>query len=63
MSRHITDHDREESDAERVRAYVEIERAKKPSAATTTLQRKGRRGDDDGRRVEEFVRIERGHEA
>lgn len=63
MSRHITDHDRKGADADRVRAYLEIERAEKPSTAATTLQRKSAQNGDGGRRVEEFVRIDRGRRA
>lgn len=62
MTRHIADHERPNSDADRLRAYVEIERAEKPSKATKDLQRKGNSGADEGRRVEEFVRIEKGRE-
>jgi len=62
MTRHIADRNRTGNDGERLRAYVEIERAEKPSAATRKAQRQGETGDD-GRRVEEFVRIEKGREA
>ncbi len=63
MTRHIADHDRKGSDANRLRAYVEIERARVPSAAATKAQRQGGAAADAGRRVEEFVRIVRGREA
>ena len=62
MTRHIADHERKGEDADRLRAYVDIEKAERPSPATTALQKKGR-GADAGRRVEEFVRIEKGREA
>ncbi|MBW6506483.1 MAG: hypothetical protein K0B00_07005 [Rhodobacteraceae bacterium] len=63
MTRHIADHERKGEDADRLRAFVEIERSEKPSPATTKAQRQSGRGADAGRRMEEFVRIEKGREA
>lgn len=63
MTRHLTDRERNGSDADRLRAYVEIERAGMPKPATKKAQRQSTSGADAGRRVEEFVRIERGREA
>jgi hypothetical protein len=63
MTRHITDRDRESADNDRLRAFVEIERAEAPNPAAKKAQRQGNRGADAGRRVEEFVRIEKGREA
>ena len=62
MSRHITDRERKSSDAARLRAYLEIDRAEMPHAESLRLQRSGSHAAAAGRRVKEFVRIERQRE-
>ncbi len=64
MSRHAADKPRAASENARLRHYTEIEReAAGPRPQTKALQRRPKAPRDDGRRSQEFVRIERGDEA
>jgi hypothetical protein len=60
MSKHITDQERQVSDAARVRAYLAIERADLPNSASFRLQQKAGRHPESGRRLVEFLRIAKG---
>lgn len=64
MSRHAADKPRTAETGERLKRYTEIEReAGGPRAQTKELQRRPKEGRDDGRRAQEYVRIERGKSA
>lgn len=61
MTRHIIDRPRAGKDGDRARAYVAIERAEGgPGQAERMLHRAASTGRDDGQRMREFLRIERG---
>jgi hypothetical protein len=64
MSRHAADKPRTPETGARLKRYTEIERETGgPSRQTAELQRRAHAPRDDGRRAQEFVRIERGREA
>ncbi|SIS87543.1 hypothetical protein [Phaeovulum vinaykumarii] len=61
MSRHITDHDRTH-EGDRAKAYAEIERREGVHPAVKELNKRPTGVTGEGKRVEEFARIERGEE-
>jgi len=64
MSRHLADK-RAPTDGGRVKAFIDVERRQATEGAHPALEQLARREQTrgDGRRVQEYLRIERGHEA
>ena len=63
MTRHIADRpQQQQGDDSRLERYTEIERGSHARQQSVDLQRRPRDLRDNGRRAQEFARIERGHE-
>lgn len=58
MTRHPIDHDKTRGETARLKQYLKVEKAKKPSGATKDLQRRPRALSDSAR-VQAFMRIQR----
>ncbi len=64
MTRHVADKPRTQETSARLAAYTRIERDDTGARPQTLeLQRRAKAERDDGRRAQEFVRIERGKTA
>lgn len=61
MSKHVIDRPRSGSGSDRVKPYLGIERSSSaPGARERALHRGASTGRDEGQRLREYIRIERG---
>ena len=58
MARHLIDHPNTRGETARMKHYLRLKKAERPSAATKTLQRRGRNGAATAR-MRAFLRIAR----
>ena len=62
MQRHILDTNRPYAESGRATAYLRLDQARRPQAATLQLQHRARKGRMD-MRLKQFIRVARGHTA
>lgn len=62
MSRHVMDHETRRSEGTRVRIYLEMDRRNGLHPAIRALSQRAPTRGDQGRKLREYARIERGRE-